>query len=337
MPVGGKQILRFGPYQLDTECGQLRKNGLGLKLQGQPVQILEILLETPGQLVTREEIRQRLWSSDTFVDFDHSLNTAIKRLRQALGDEADAPQYIETLPKRGYRFIGEVNHAEPKDEPDTPLAEPAQSQQPVSDKRRRRWRTALATFAVALLTIAALAVVYWVVKPPLQPRIVGSQVLTKTGYPKAWLLKPIVNGGSAYFSEQRPSGWVTLQAPTAGGEVSQSLTASDYFSRDESRTLWASDVSRDGSELLAATCDPHFGPINMRLASSHTCDVWSQPLPSGTPRLIVRDAVQPIWAADGRSIFFTNINLTELYRAKADRTGVERLANVPTIYFPHLS
>src|SRR5689334_12385460 len=108
MPVGGKQILRFGPYQLDTQCGQLRKNGFGLKLQGQPVQILEILVEKCGELVTREELRQRLWSSDTFVDFDHSLNTAIKRLRQALGDDAETPKYIETVPKRGYRFVGKV-------------------------------------------------------------------------------------------------------------------------------------------------------------------------------------------------------------------------------------
>jgi len=92
MPVGEKQTYRFGPFELDTQCGQLRKDSVGLKLQGQPVQILEILLERPGQLVTREELRQRLWTSDTFVDFDHSLNTAIKKLRQALGDEADTPR-----------------------------------------------------------------------------------------------------------------------------------------------------------------------------------------------------------------------------------------------------
>src|SRR6476646_5465905 len=105
----GEQTYRFGPFELDTQCGQLRRDGIGLKLQGQPVQILEILLEKPGQLVTREELRERIWTSDTFVDFDHSLNTAIKKLRQALGDEADTPRYIETLPRRGYRFVGEVS------------------------------------------------------------------------------------------------------------------------------------------------------------------------------------------------------------------------------------
>src|SRR5512147_1194430 len=109
MPVGSRQLFRFGPFEFDPECGQIRKNSTGVKLQGQPIQILEILVEKPGELVTREELRQRLWSSDTFVDFDHSLNTAIKRLRQALGDDAETPKYIETIPKRGYRFIGKVS------------------------------------------------------------------------------------------------------------------------------------------------------------------------------------------------------------------------------------
>src|ERR1039457_6695885 len=96
MPVGANQTIRFGPFELDTQCGQLRKDGVGLKLQGQPIQVLEILLQNPGQLVTREEIRQRLWTSDTFVDFDHSLNTAVKKLRQTLGDEADTPDRKST-------------------------------------------------------------------------------------------------------------------------------------------------------------------------------------------------------------------------------------------------
>src|SRR6202050_3581504 len=108
MPASQNQTVRFGPFELDTRCAELRKSGVRLKLQGQPIQILEMLLAKPGELVTREEIQQRLWPADTFVDFDHSLNTAVKKLRQALEDEADAPRYIETLPKRGYRFIGRV-------------------------------------------------------------------------------------------------------------------------------------------------------------------------------------------------------------------------------------
>src|SRR5277367_5121868 len=105
MPVGQNRKVRFGPFELDTQLAELRKGGVRLKLPGQPIQILEMLLAKPGELVTREEIQQRLWPADTFVDFDHSLNTAVKKLRQALGDDKKKPRFVETLPKRGYRFL----------------------------------------------------------------------------------------------------------------------------------------------------------------------------------------------------------------------------------------
>ncbi len=104
--VQNSEILRFGDYTLDLRAGELHKGDHKIKLQGQPFQILAILLEQPGEVVSREELRERLWPADTFVDFDHSLGTAVKKLRQALNDEADKPRFIETLPKRGYRFVG---------------------------------------------------------------------------------------------------------------------------------------------------------------------------------------------------------------------------------------
>src|SRR5436853_6617860 len=106
--------VRFGPFELDQDAGELRKGGTKVRLQEQPLQILEILLGQPGKVVTREELRQQIWSSDTFVDFDHGINNAIKRLREALGDTAETPQYIETLPRRGYRFIGKIERGTPK-------------------------------------------------------------------------------------------------------------------------------------------------------------------------------------------------------------------------------
>ena len=98
-------LVRFGAFELDLRAGELRKEGLKIKLQEQPFQILAMLLEHPGQVVTREELRSRLWPGDTFVDFDHGLNKAINKLREAFGDCADTPQFIETIPKRGYRFL----------------------------------------------------------------------------------------------------------------------------------------------------------------------------------------------------------------------------------------
>jgi len=107
------QVLRFGVFQVGIRAGELHKNGVKLKLQEQPFQVLCVLLEHPGELVSREELRNRLWPADTFVDFDHGLNAAIKRLRDALGDSADAPVFIETLAQRGYRFIAPVDGCSP--------------------------------------------------------------------------------------------------------------------------------------------------------------------------------------------------------------------------------
>ncbi|HEX2597138.1 MAG TPA: winged helix-turn-helix domain-containing protein, partial [Terriglobales bacterium] len=107
------RILRFGPFETEVQAGELRKRGLKVRLQDQPFQILVMLLERPGELVTRQEIHQKLWPADTFVGFDHGLNNAINRLREALGDSAETPRFIETLPKKGYRFIGQVTGDEP--------------------------------------------------------------------------------------------------------------------------------------------------------------------------------------------------------------------------------
>src|ERR1700757_5518977 len=103
-----KRALRFGLYEVDFAAQELRKSGIRIKIQDQPFQILALLLERPGQIVTREEIQKRLWAGDTFVDFDLGLNSAVKKLRQALGDESENPRFVETLYRRGYRFLAPV-------------------------------------------------------------------------------------------------------------------------------------------------------------------------------------------------------------------------------------
>lgn len=107
-PTQPQRRARFGLYEADFAAAELRKSGNKLRLQEQPFQVLAMLLDRAGQVVTREELRERLWASDTFVDFDHSLNTAINKLRDVLGDTASNPRFIETLPRRGYRFIAPV-------------------------------------------------------------------------------------------------------------------------------------------------------------------------------------------------------------------------------------
>src|ERR1700721_2490388 len=110
----GSARARFGPFEVDLHTHELWKFGTRLKLVGQPFEILAVLLSQPGELVTREELRTRLWPADTFVDFNHGLNAAVNKLREALSDSAGAPRYVETLPRRGYRFMATVEWVEAK-------------------------------------------------------------------------------------------------------------------------------------------------------------------------------------------------------------------------------
>jgi DNA-binding winged helix-turn-helix (wHTH) protein len=126
------KILRFGVFELDLSAAELRKSGVKLRLQGQPVQVLALLLERAGDVVTREELRQKLWPSDTFVDFDHSVNTAINKVREALGDSATSPRYVETLARRGYRFIAPLQN-------DAPAANSTSIRPPACHPKHCRW------------------------------------------------------------------------------------------------------------------------------------------------------------------------------------------------------
>jgi TolB-like protein/DNA-binding winged helix-turn-helix (wHTH) protein/Flp pilus assembly protein TadD len=126
--------LRFGVFELDLRAGELRKHGLRVRLQEQPLQLLAMLLEHPGEVVTREELQKKLWPADTFVDFDHGLNKAISKIREALGDSAESPRFVETVARRGYRFLAEVKVA---DTAPVHSAEPATQPHPSAEARER--------------------------------------------------------------------------------------------------------------------------------------------------------------------------------------------------------
>jgi DNA-binding winged helix-turn-helix (wHTH) protein len=138
--------VRFGAFEVSPDSGELRKHGVRLKLSGQAIQVLLILLETPGQLVTREELQQKLWPGASFGDFEHGLNAAVNRLREGLGDSATEPKFIETVPRRGYRFIAPESTAK-----QTPEAG-------VQANGGRKAGTLLALVLLALIGVAALVV-----------------------------------------------------------------------------------------------------------------------------------------------------------------------------------
>jgi TolB-like protein/DNA-binding winged helix-turn-helix (wHTH) protein/Tfp pilus assembly protein PilF len=154
---------RFGVFELDAHAAELRKRGSRVKLQGQPVQILQALLARPGEVVTREELRQLLWADHSFVEFDHSMNTAVKRLREALGDSATAPRFVETLPRRGYRFIAPVERIATAPAPfeTAPGEAPPAPTAPVVVPARRPWRLALPLVAALALAVVAFVLPRW--------------------------------------------------------------------------------------------------------------------------------------------------------------------------------
>ncbi len=131
VPVSTPRRFCFGPYQADLHSGELLKHGVRVRLQSQPFLLLTMLLERPGQLVTRDEICQKLWSADTFVDFDHSLGTAINKVREVLNDSATEPRFVETLPRRGYRFIAQVTITSTDSDPVPPTPTEPVTPQPI--------------------------------------------------------------------------------------------------------------------------------------------------------------------------------------------------------------
>jgi cholera toxin transcriptional activator len=163
-PVPAGPVVRFGIFEANLSLGELRKNGAKIRLQEQPFQVLAMLLEHPGEIVTREDLRTRLWNAETFVDFDHSLNTAINKLRDALDDSAANPRFVETLAKRGYRFIAPIHsNAHPGQAiivPNPPLGSPLPSND--LPEVHRAWPRALvALLQIMYLVFYVLALIHW--------------------------------------------------------------------------------------------------------------------------------------------------------------------------------
>ncbi len=204
-----RQLVRFGVYEVDLRSGELRKNGLKLKLSGQPFQVLAMLLERPGEMVSREEIQKRLWPADTFVDFDHSLNTAINKIREVLGDSAENPRFVETLPRRGCRFIAPVDvgtgsrrqlPAQQGYPQGVPLQEPigAVREPPL----QKRWPIALGAVVAMLVVGAAIAWFEWLRWPP-TPELTQRQLTTNSSDLAVWASAISPDGRYLAYSDGR--------------------------------------------------------------------------------------------------------------------------------------
>src|SRR5215469_7935136 len=207
MPASAAESPRrfhFGPYELDVRAGELRKNGLTIKLQKQPLQILKVLLERPGEVITREELRNQLWPADTFVDFDHSLNSAVKRLRDVLCDSGANPQFIETVPRYGYRFIGLVD-----------AAGSATNSASNSNQQLERFRARKILIAVGVTFVVLLCSGIWLISRNIPlTKVIDSVQITKDGQHKDVTLKLLSDGARLYFQEGSFVGPLSTVAPT---------------------------------------------------------------------------------------------------------------------------
>jgi DNA-binding winged helix-turn-helix (wHTH) protein/Tol biopolymer transport system component len=326
MTTREQQLIRFGPFEVDLHTGELFKNGLKLKLQPQPILVLGVLLEKPGELVTREEFRERLWTADTFVDFEHSLNTAVKKLRQALGDEAETPLYIETLPRRGYRFVGRSEDSNPSQDSSTPASVATQPPPATTKENEQRtspslWRWVIP--ATALLVLALFGVVY-LTKSPSTIKIAGTRRLTQTPYKKAMPGVGVIltDGARIYFREYRGGGWGISQVSTMGGEV-------PVLSGGEKSSLqFLADISPDSSRLLLQ--ETKYG--------EPCCQFWLAPVPMGPARRIpITSSGWAIFTLDGDGLLYSAHRDKDLYRADLNGDHSRRLMTLPDITCPRVS
>jgi DNA-binding winged helix-turn-helix (wHTH) protein len=312
MPVAEKQRIRFGPFEFDAYSGELYKNDRKLKLEGQPLHVLAILLEKQGTLVTREEICNRLWPADTFVDSERILNADIWKLRQVLGDSAEHPRYIETLPKRGYRFIEEGTPSQ--------IEPPARAS---TSTPRYRFRVLLALTLPSLLVFVSF--IYWYSRTG-TPRIVGASRLTHTGVQKSRAM-PVwcflaTDGARVYFQERRTAGtWVISQVSISGGEISDVASQSTAYQ-------CLQDIRRDGSELL----------VNI-YTTEQGWTAWGIPVPAGPPRKLPVPIGEnwAIWNHRGDGIFHTSRNDQQFNHLDLISGTSTRLFNAPDITYPRLS
>jgi Tol biopolymer transport system component/DNA-binding winged helix-turn-helix (wHTH) protein len=341
-----RSSVRFGVFRVDMSSGELFRSGERVPIQDQPLRLLRLLLEAEGRVVTREQLRVALWPQDTFVDFEHAVNTAVKKLRQALEDSAEHPKFVETLPKIGYRFIATlewISHASDNDQPSrlvaiappgpvavtpklpprrevlgddkeqapTPLGDNAIALETQSKRRIRRLVLRYSILLAGALLLGGLAF-RAVSRTPGAPRVVGFTQLTKDGQEKGGALA--TDGSRIYFNEtlsdQRP---VIVQVSVTGG-VAVPLS----MSLKRPRVL---DLSKDGTELLIANDD-----------GFESSSLWVQSVVGGSPRRIgtitITDAQ---FGADGKSIIYGSQN--DVFSVSGDGFSSRKLLTTDSIPF----
>jgi DNA-binding winged helix-turn-helix (wHTH) protein/Tol biopolymer transport system component len=274
-------ILRFGLFELDRDAMELRRNGVPIRLQEQPLRILAALVERPGEIVTREELQERVWGKDTFVDFEQSLNKAINRLREALNDEAGQPKYVETVPRRGYRFIAPVTGL-PMEQP--PALQGSVSEAAPAKQALHRKRIALIASLAAFVAVALGIATFLLGRRPEKTRPVETKHMASAAYCCPALSR---DGKLLAYVSDAGGGVVHIWVQqTAGGQAIQVTSGSE-------------------GEL-----GPDFSPDGTHIAFvSGSGNIYIAPALSGEPRLIAKaHGGYPLFSPNGEKILYWEDN-----------------------------
>jgi Tol biopolymer transport system component/DNA-binding winged helix-turn-helix (wHTH) protein len=291
----------FRGFDLDVSAYELRSNGHPIRLERQPMDLLILLVERRGELVGRNDIVARLWAKDVFVDVDTGINTAVRKVRLALGDSAETPAFVETVSGKGYRFIAPV---------DGSGFAPARAGRP---RRAARVTVLGAVAGLAFLATLAAGLGLWLRHTPAHPRLTGTTQITSDLVAK---FGPVTDGTRLYFNTLPRAGVSTLsQVAAAGGDVAPIAVPLE--------TPVVVDVSPDGKELLVTGRRAVLG------ASSSPPELWTVPVVGGAPHRVgdVR-ACDASWSLDGRSVTYTTCT-NAIYVASVDGSGSRKVWTAP--------
>jgi Tol biopolymer transport system component/DNA-binding winged helix-turn-helix (wHTH) protein len=339
--AGKARIVRFGNFELNLESGELRHKGLKVKLQGQPFQVLATLLERPGEVVTREELRLKLWPADTFVDFDHGLNAAVKRLREALGDSADTPIFIETLARRGYRFLSNIER---------PAASPSNLSElrspPTSSYRAplRKWQFGAAVLAVAVLAGVVAGWFNWRSLARSIPQPSPTLRRLTTNGTDHWVITSAISPDGKYLTysdntgayvrllstgEQHPLVQKISDVTSLGWFPDSSQVLASWATPTGKKSLWAISILGGNARQLSyegwyASVSPDGSQI-VFLKGADFADmgheIWVMRANGADQRKLVSlpegQLASPVWLPDARSIAY------EIFRPGSDGWGIE--------------
>jgi len=331
-----RRLYRFGLFEADLEQGTLSRQGTPVKLQEQPFRILALLLEAPGEVLSRDDLRKRIWTEGTFVEFDGSLNTALMKLRAALNDNAENPVFIETVPRRGYRFIAPVEIVELETSPlmtairiesedereavELPLDGdgPAAEAQP-RGRAASNLKDGPAWWQVYVVAAGLVAVLLFALWPRPEPKVLSVSQLTHTGQVDPWG-KLVTDGSRIYFVVRDVTGWNLMQTSVEGGNIQRTPTPFD-----NTRIF---DLSPDHAQFL----------IGQLTHEGEETALWFWPVQGGAPRRVGDVmATEAVWSPKGDMIAFVRgetILITDTQGSEAREVARFKLAPQSLLWSP---